>query len=163
MTSARAPWLAVSRARRRVSGRRFGLPRSKPIIRARSTKACGFNGAQILGGERIGVPSPRQRHGWRVGNSLLRRPSAWNSDWEAQEASGAHRDAYGGERSVREGLEGAVRRRRWLMLRGNMANVTGASASWIEARVREIASGGELLDVSRGKGEKGGARFGLYG
>ena len=48
------------------------------------------------------------------------------------------------------------------MLRGNTVEVTGASASWIEARVREIAGGGELLDASRGKGEKGGARFGLY-
>ena len=64
-----------------------------------------------MGEERVEVPSPRRRHGRRVGNSLLRRPSAWNSDWEAQEALGAHRDAYGGERSVREGLEGVVRRR----------------------------------------------------
>jgi len=48
------------------------------------------------------------------------------------------------------------------MLRGNTAEVTGASASWIEARVREIAGGEELLDVSRGKGKKGGARFGFY-
>ena len=111
---ARAPWPAVSRARRRASGRRFGLPRSKPIIRARSTKACGFNGAQILGGERIGVPSPRRRHGRWVGNSLLWRPSAWNSDWKAQEALGAHRESNGGERSVREGLEGAARHRRRL-------------------------------------------------
>jgi len=41
-----------------------------------------------------------------------------------------------------------------------MADLTGASASRIEARVREIAGGGELLDASRGKGEMGGARSG---
>ena len=48
-----------------------------------------------------------------IGCSLLRRPSARNSDWEAQEASGAHRDAYGGERSVRGVSEEVGHRRRW--------------------------------------------------
>ena len=78
----------------------------------------------------------------------------------ARKDGDAHRESSGGERGVQEGLDGAVRRRRWLMLRGNMANVTGASASWIEARVREIAGGRELLDTSRGKGEMGSARSG---
>ena len=56
--------------------------------------------------------------------------------------------------------ESEIEKGRHLRLRRVVADLTGASASRIEARVREIAGGGELLDASRGKGEMGGARSG---
>ena len=56
--------------------------------------------------------------------------------------------------------ESEIEKGRHLRLPRVVADLTGASASRMEARVREIAGGGELLDASRGKGEKGGARSG---
>ena len=56
--------------------------------------------------------------------------------------------------------ESEIEKGRHLRLCRVVADLTGASALRIEARVREIAGGGELLDASRGKGEMGGARSG---
>jgi len=58
--------------------------------------------------------------------------------------------------------ESEIEKGRHLRLRRVVADLTGASASRIEARVREIAGGGELLERSREKGEKTGLGSGLY-